>query len=346
MSFFNKKNKNWTDNINEPEEVYDENEQPKKHKAPKFPIQLPKTIGVVLLVAIIAALAFGASYQVGEQEQAIILTFGEPTSVQTSGLHFKIPYVQQVVKIDTTIRGLAIGYDENSTEYIDDESLMITGDYNFVNVDFFVEYKIADPIKALYASSYPEKILKNVCQSSMRTVIGQTDVDDVLTSGKAEIQAKTKELILNKMEKIDIGLQVINISIQDAEPPTQEVMAAFKEVETAKQSKETAINNANKYRNEELPAARAEADKILQSASAEKEKRINEAEGQVARFNSMYEEYVKYPDITRKRMFYETMEDIMPDLKVIIDSGDGTTQKILPLESFNTYDTTQTGGGN
>ena len=127
---------------------------------------------------------------------------------------------------------------------------------------------------------------------------------------------------------------MVNITIQDAEPPTTEVIAAFKEVETAKQGKETAVNNANKYRNEQIPKAKAEVDKIKQEADAAKQERINEANGQVARFNSMYQEYVKYPEVTKKRMFYETMEDVLPGLKVIIESSDGKTNTILPLDSF------------
>ncbi len=290
------------------------------------------TVIIVILVALIVA--FNSSYQVKEQEQVIILTFGKPTGIASSGLHFKIPFVQEIRKVDTTIKGLTIGYNQNTGESIESESLMITGDYNFINVDFFVEYKVADPIKALYSSESPIAILKNICQSSIRTIIGSSNVDDVLTTGKAEIQAKTKELILEKLSVHDIGIQIINITIQDAEPPTSEVMEAFKQVETAKQSKETAINNANKYRNEKLPAARAEIDKILQDAEATKVQRANEAIGQVARFNRMYEEYIKFPEITKKRMFYEAMEEIMPELEVIIDNGDGSTQKILPLQSF------------
>lgn len=342
MNFFNQKNKNMRDDVYENNGDYGNNPS---HKNNPSPLKFLQIASIIIIVAVIASLIFGSAYQVGEQEQAVILTFGKPTGVQTSGLHFKIPYVQRIVKVETTVKGLAIGYQKDSLEYVEDESLMITGDYNFVNVDFFVEYKVSDPIKALYSSSNPVSILKNVCQSSIRTVIGQTNVDDVLTSGKTEIQAKTKEIVLEKMAEFDIGIQVLSISIQDAEPPTQEVMAAFKAVETAKQSKETAINNANKYKNEELPAARAEADKILQSALADKEKRINEAKGQVARFNSMYAEYVKYPEITKKRMFYEVMENIMPDLKVIIDNGDGTTQKFLPLAPFNNVDNTNNVNG-
>ena len=134
---------------------------------------------------------------------------------------------------------------------------------------------------------------------------------------------------LARLEKEDIGLQMVNITIQDAEPPTAEVLAAFKEVETAKQSADTAVNNANKYRSEQIPAAEAEADKILQNAQAQKEARINEAMGQVARFNSMYQEYARYPLITKQRMYYETMEEVLPDLRVIIQDGSGSTVNLI-----------------
>ena len=211
---------------------------------------------------------------------------------------------------------------------------MITADYNFIDVDFFVEYRIAEPVKYLYTSDQPEEILKSIAQSCIRTVIASYNVDDVLTTGKSEIQSKIREMILKQTEEQDLGIQLVNITIQDSEPPTQEVMKAFKAVETAKQGKETALNNANKYRNEKLPEAEAEADQIIQDAEAQKQVRINEAEAEVARFNAMYEEYSKNPEITKKRMFYETMENVLPGMKLVIDSGDGV-QKILPLDSFD-----------
>ena len=143
------------------------------------------------------------------------------------------------------------------------------------------------------------------------------------------------------MEKHDIGLTLVNVTIQDSEPPTAEIMEAFKNVETAKQGKETAINNANKYKNEKLPTAEAEADKIVKEAEAFKQERINEATGQVARFNAMYEEYIKNPTITKQRMFYEAMEEVLPDLELIIDSSNGV-QKVLPLDSFFNVEDTNT----
>ena len=151
------------------------------------------------------------------------------------------------------------------------------------------------------------------------------------------------------LEQQEIGLMLTNITMQDSEPPTTEVMEAFKKVETAKQGKETTLNNAEKYRSEKLPEAEAEADQIIKNAEAAKQTRINEAEGQVARFNAIYEEYRKNPEITKERMYYEAMETVLPDVKLVIDSGDGV-EKVLPLEKFSggetvTADTEDNNGG-
>lgn len=288
--------------------------------------------GVIVLIALI--LVFNSYYTITEQEAAVVTTFGMASAVTDSGLHFKIPFVQKVTKVDTTIKGFPIGYIEGSDATIEDEALMITSDFNFVNVDFYVEYKVIDPVKALYASENPISILKTIAQSSIRAQIGSYPVDSVITTGKNEIQSEIKEKITQHLDEHDIGIQLINITIQDAEPPTSEVLEAFMNVESAKQGAETAVNNANKYRNEQVPAAEAEVDKVLKEANSTKEARINEAEGQVARFNALYSEYVKYPLITKQRMFYEAMEDVLPYLKVIIDGTENGVSKVLPLESF------------
>lgn len=307
----------------------------------KIPHYSPNGLGdkfrkVLIAFAVVVAagvVGLGSAYQIREQEQVVLTTLGKAEAVTEPGLHFKIPFIQQIQKVNTTIQGFAIGYDEETNETITSEAVMITSDYNFIDVDFFIEYKVSDPVKAVYASSDPQKILKNLAQSSIRNVIGSYDVDSVLTTGKNEIQASIKEVLTDQLEKHDIGLTLVNVTIQDSEPPTAEIMEAFKNVETAKQGKETAINNANKYRNEKLPTAEAEADKIIKEAEAYKQERINEATGQVARFNAMYEEYIKNPTITKQRMFYEAMEEVLPDLELIIDSSNGV-QKILPLDSF------------
>jgi protease FtsH subunit HflK len=316
-------------------------EFPSKDEFKNFFKKFKNVLLTVIILTVIVLLAFNSYYTINEQEQAVVTTFGKAKAVSEAGLHFKIPFIQKVKKVDATIKGFPIGYVEDTDFSVESESLMITRDFNFVNVDFYVEYKVADPIKYLYASSDPETILKNVAQSNIRTIVGSYDVDSVITDGKYEIQSKIKESIIKQLSEFDIGLMLVNITIQDSEPPTNEVMEAFKSVETAKQGKETAINNANKYRNEKLPEAKAEADRIIQEAEATKAKRINEAEAAVAKFNEMYEEYKKNPYITKKRMYYETMEEILPSLKVIIDSGEGNINKLLPLDSL-----TDTEGGN
>jgi len=293
-----------------------------------------KLIIGLLAIAVILLFAFDSFYTIKEEEQAVVITVGKAHPVNTAGLHFKLPLIQKVKKVNTTIQGFSIGYDVNTGQTIEKESLMITKDFNFVSVDFFVEYRVSEPEKALYASDEPVSILKNIAQSSIRSVVGRYDVDSVITTGKNEIQAEIRESILKKLNQLDIGIQLVNISIQDAEPPTEEVMKAFKSVETAKQGKETAINNATKYQNEQLPQAEAKVDKILQEAESTKTRRINEANAEVAKFNKMYEEYIKNPAITKQRMFYETMESVLPDLKVIIDSGDSDIQKLLPLDKL------------
>lgn len=293
-----------------------------------------RIFGIAAVVLVLLVLAMNSTYEIKEQEQAVLITLGKAQAVTDPGLHFKIPFIQQVRKVNTTIQGFAIGYSTDDNAVNEEESLMITSDFNFIDVDFYVEYRYSDPVKALYASQSPLDILKNISQSCIRTVIGSYPVDDVLTTGKNEIQASIKDMILTRLAQHDIGIQLVNITIQDSEPPTVEVMEAFKAVETAKQGKETALNNANKYRNEQLPSAQAQADGIIKDAEAQKLERINEATAQVARFNAMYEEYIKNPVITRKRMFYEAMENVMPDLKIVIESPDGNTQTVYPLESF------------
>lgn len=295
-------------------------------------------IGRMIAIAFIASavlIIFGSSYySLKENEYAVITTFGTPSVVEEPGIHFKLPVIQKLNRVPKTINGFPIGYDPETDENNEKESFMITRDYNFVNVDFYVEYRVTDPTKYLYASENPIDILKNLTQSYIRDTIGLYDVDSVITTGKNEIQAAIKEKIITRLETEDIGIQLVNITIQDAEPPTSEVISAFKNVENAKQGKETSINKANQKRNEDIPAARAAVDETLKTAQAQAEERMNEARGQVARLNELYNEYQKYPLITKQRMFYETMEEILPDMKVIIEKSDGTTQTMLPLESF------------
>lgn len=293
------------------------------------------TIGAAVIILILAVnILTGCVYSLKENEYAVVTTFGVPDIVDEPGIHIKAPIVQRLDRVPKTINGFPVGYSTDGST-VDDESFMITRDYNFVNVDFYVEYRVTDPVKYLYASDEPVEILKMLTQSYIRDTIGLYDVDSVITTGKNEIQASIKEKIIARLDTEDIGIQLVNITIQDAEPPTAEVIDAFKNVENAKQGKETSINRANQKRNEDIPAARAAADETIKMANAEAEERINEAKGQVARLNELYNEYIKYPLVTKQRMFYETMEEILPDMKVIIQKSDGTTQTLLPLEEFS-----------
>lgn len=322
-------------------------------RKPRKPGAVKRTFLVLFLLLILAAAAMNSFYTLSEDKMAVVTTFGRPASVMTSGLKFKIPFIQQVHKMTKEIRGMSIGYNpdydaqnhansENNPVPVPSESEMITKDFNFVNVDFYIEYQIIDPVKAYINSETYIPILKNLAQSYIRDTVGSYSVDEVITTGKSEIQAKVKALLSERLEQEDIGIGIYNVTIQDAEPPTEAVSNAFKAVEDAKQGMDTKINEAKKYQSQQLPAANAHVDKVTRDAEAYRQQRISEAEGQVARFNEMYEEYVKYPLITKKRMFYEAMEDILPSLKVIIDGGGGT-QTMLPLDSFTRSSTAAAG---
>lgn len=329
----------WTEDING---MFHPNENQGFHQQPsnRDPIlgTLKKTI-IAIAVSLFAIITVSSSvYTIKDTETAVVTTFGKAEVNNNKGIQWKIPYIQKVSKVSTTTFGFTIGYTENedgSEADVESEAEMITNDYNFVDADFYVTYRVSDPIKYKYASDEPVTILKNIAMSSIRSTMSAYTVDSALTTGKSEIQSNIKQMIINKLEKEDIGLVLDDILMQDVEPPTTEVSNAFKAVETAKQGKESAINEANKYRNEQLPAAEANVDKILQEAEATKTARINEATGQVARFNAQYEEYQKYPLITKQRMFYETMEELLPNMKVIINDGSGDVQKYYPVESFS-----------
>jgi len=301
-----------------------------------------KKIGQVfgwIVVAIVALMVIlSAFYTVGETESVVVTTFGKATLVDEKGLHFKIPFVQKATKVDTTVRGIKIGYGEDSdgnTYSVEHESIMITSDYNFIDCDFYISYQVTDPIKYLYNSDYPDMIVKNIAMSCIRSTVSAFTVDNAITTGKAQIQSNVKAMMIAELEKQDIGITLVDASIQDVEPPTDDVIEAFTAVETAKQGKESAVNEANAYRNAKLPEAEAEADKIVQTAEAEKTARINEATGQAARFNEEYNEYVRYPLITKQRMFMETMSDVLPTLQVVIDQGNGEVMKYYPITDLN-----------
>ena len=300
-----------------------------------------RNILVTIVAVLVLLLAVGSCfYTVDDKQQAVVTTFGKVTDVTDAGLHFKIPFgIQQVEKVDVNVyQKIELGYTSTGNDQYmtkTNESTMITGDYNIVNVDFFVEYKITDPAKYLYSSNEPELILRNLIQSQVRNVVGSTSVDAVLTDGKENIQIQVKELVTQILTEYDIGLTLVDVRIQDSEPPTQDVIEVFKAVETAKQQAETVVNDAKAYQNAQLPDAQARADKLIQNAEYLKQARINEGTEQVAMFTAMYEEYALNPEITRSRMYYEAISEILPGVKLYINTGNGSgVDMLLPLESL------------
>ena len=313
------------------------NDPGQKKNKPSFK-KLGTTIMIVLLAMVIAGGAMSCFYTVDDKQQAVVTTFGKVTDITDAGVHFKMPFgIQSVQKVDVNVyQKIELGYSSANGNKNTSESTMITGDYNIVNVDFFVEYRISAPVQYLYSSNDPELILKNLIQSQIRNVVGSSTVDAVLTDGKENIQMQVKDLVTQILSEYDIGLTLVDVRIQDAEAPTQEVIEAFKAVETAKQRAEAVINDAKAYQNAQIPQAEAQADQAIQNAEYLKQKRINEAVEQVAMFSAMYEEYARNPAITKSRMYYEAIQEILPGVKLYINTAQGgdDVQMLLPLDSL------------
>lgn len=322
--------------------IYTTFENPlKKVFTPETKSKLKKFIPIALIIVLAVIVISSCWYTVAENENAVVTTFGKITSVvEEAGIHFRAPFgIQKVRKVEVkVIKKVEIGFktlENGTTVSVDNESKMITGDFNIVNVDFFVEYRISNPVKYLFASASPEDILKNLVQSQIRTVVGSYQVDDVLTTKKSTIQGEIRDAIYSELDQYDFGITLESVKIQDAEAPNQEVSQAFKAVETAKQGKETAINEAEAYKEAEIPKAEAEADKLRQNALYRKQNRINEAKERVAMFEAMYSEYKLNPDITKRRMYYEMLEEVLKDVKLIIITDDASVQSLLPLDKLS-----------
>ncbi len=314
-----------------------------KGKKPADPKKVLTVLAVAALVIFLIVAASSSFYTVDDKQQAVVTTFGKVTDITDAGVHFKLPFgIQQVQKVDVNVyQKIELGYRSDNSDLgysvKPGESTMITGDYNIVNIDFFIEYKISDPVAYLYSANQPELILRSLLQSQVRNVVGSSTVDAVLTDGKENIQMQVRALVTQILEEYRIGLTLVDVRIQDSEPPTQDVIEAFKAVETAKQQAEAVVNDAMAYQNAQLPKAEAEADKLLQNAQYLKQKRINEAIEQVAMFEAMYKEYALNPDTTKARMYFEAISEILPGVKLYINTSsgeNGDVQMLLPLESL------------
>ncbi|AUD13612.1 MULTISPECIES: FtsH protease activity modulator HflK [unclassified Planococcus (in: firmicutes)] len=309
--------------------------------------------GILLLVAV-----FTSWYTVDESEQAVIITFGEAgETVTESGLHFKMPWpIQKAEVMSKETYSLQFGYDQNEdgevTAY-DKETKMITGDENIVLTDLVVQWKITDPKKFLFNAEDPREMLHDATSASIRSIIGSSLIDDALTSGKAEIEAETRDLLSSLIEEYDIGISVLAVKLQDVELPNEEVRAAFTNVTDARETMNTKINEANKYENQKRNEALGEKSAINSRAEAQKVERVEQARGDVAVFDKLYAEYESNPEVTRQRLVMETLESVLPDAKLYIMNDDEGTMKYLPLGEMQTAippaaeeETTEEGGGN
>ena len=289
----------------------------------------------VVPLAIAAVIGLGSFYTVEEQEQAVVTTFGEVTAVETVGLHFKIPLIQRVEKLPVNIiqeMTIGYGYDSGGNMYVlEEESRMLTGDDNIIDIDFYFEWKISDPVAYLYHSNDAQGILKALTQSCARNIVGSKLVDDLMTTGKDAIQSEIEDKVRENLIQYDIGVDIVDLKIQDVDPPTDAVSVAFKNVENAKLERETIINNAKTYEEQTVPQAQSEADKILREAEANKAARVAQAEGEASRFNAMYAEYANNKEITRERMYLEMIEELLPGMDVYINTTDGGTSTLIPV---------------
>ncbi|MCM3619416.1 FtsH protease activity modulator HflK [Sutcliffiella horikoshii] len=297
------------------------------------------TVFLVVLAAVIGSVALTSWYTVDQSEQAVILTFGKvEEGISEPGLHFKMPWpIQDVKKLSKETFSLQFGYEEKNGEIVEftNDTKMITGDENIVLADMVVMWKISEPGKYLFNTDDPRAVLYNATSASLRSIIGSTQIDEALTSGKAQIEVEVFELLTSLMETYDIGISVTSVNLQDVELPNAEVRKAFTDVTDAREMENTKNNEAKRYQNQRMNEAEGEKDAIISKAEGEKAARIERARGDVAKFNSLYNEYVNAPELTRKRLILETMEEVLPYAEIYIMNDDGNTMKYFPLRTEN-----------
>jgi modulator of FtsH protease HflK len=308
-----------------------------------------KTVGLIILGAILVIVGFTTWYTVDESEQAVIITFGKvEEGVTEPGLHFKLPWpIQSVETLSKETFSLQFGYEEKDgkVKEFPEETKMITGDENIVLADLVVQWKITDPAKYLFNAEKPEEILYNSTSASLRSIIGSSKIDDALTSGKAEIEAEVRDLLSTLVEKYDIGISILAVKLQDVELPNDEVRKAFTNVTDARETMNTKINEAGKYRNKRTNEAKGEEAALKSKALGDKAARIETARGDVSVFNKLYDEYATNPDITRQRLMLETLEQVLPNAEIYIMNDNGDTLKYFPIRPLENQQPKTNGEG-
>ena len=307
----------------------------------KLKFKMPQKNFSLLIIVVLGLVWFSTGiFIVDPQEQGVIKRFGEVHNVVGQGPHYHLPSPIETVQIQpvTAVRRIEIGFrtidpgPPAKYRQVKKESLMLTGDENILDVQFTVQYRIANIVDYLYQLTNPDETVKSAAESAMREVIGDTTVTRALTEGKALIESDTAKLLQETLDSYDSGILISNLKLQDVHPPEQ-VKEAFKDVVSARENREKLINEADGYRNNLIPKARGEAKQIINLAQGYAEETILIAEGRAQRFNSIYEEYRKAKEITRERILLETMEKILSKVnKVISDPEVG--KNFLPFLSI------------
>jgi membrane protease subunit HflK len=289
-----------------------------------------------IAAAVFALWALSGLYVVQPNEQAVVTTFGAYTRSEAPGLRYHLPTpIEHVEKVPvTTLNRLDIGGTGTADGDIPQESLMLTSDENIIDLSFSVTWRVADAPRYVFATRAPDDAVKAVAESAMREVIGKTPLDSIFTNGRGKVQLSTADLMQRTLDGWGAGIRVVEVQIRSVNPP-QEVVAAFRDVTSAQQDRDSAVNEATAYKNRVVNEAKGTAAQIIQSAQGYREQSVRTATGDTARFNSIYAEYQRAPQATRDRLYLETMERVLARSNKVVISGKGVTAPvILPPDVF------------
>jgi membrane protease subunit HflK len=301
------------------------------------------TVGLGVLAAL-SVWAFASFYRVDTSEQSVELFLGKFYNVGQEGLNFAPwPVVSKEVLSVTTERIEQIGVGRGSRS---DEGLMLTGDENIVDIDFQVVWNIRDPKEFLFNLRDPQETIRAVAESAMREIIAQSELAPVLNRDRASIAVRLKELVQSTLDSYDSGVNIVRVNFDKADPP-REVIDSFREVQAAEQQRDRLEKLADAYANQALAGARGEAAQVLEEAEGYRAQVVNEAEGEASRFSAVLTEYQKAPEVTRKRLYLETMEKVLGGVdKIILDDNVGGQSGVLPYLPLNELRRTPAAGGN
>ena len=299
-------------------------------------------IGALLIVLLIVVL-LTFSYTVGAESEGVVLRFGKFFKTVEPGLHFKLPLGIDAVNVLPIRRQLKLEFGFSTAGYTnplqvgqdpEEEKSMVTGDLNAALVEWVVQYRIEDPRQYLFDVRNPEGTLRDLSEAAMREVIGDRTVDELITIGRQDIEIEALARMQELSKRYQLGIRVDQVQLKNVNPPSQ-VQASFNEVNKAQQDRENAINVANGEYNKVIPKAKGEADQTIRGSEGYRFKRVNEAEGDVAAFSAVLQQYVKAPEITRTRLYLETMSEILPQTgqKIIVDESMRQLLPILPLST-------------